>query len=271
MNVIFSRNCGLAISLPRILSKRFVASAVKEESKKDDLDITSLEEETALPVTDVGLSEEEIEQKRNKSRLNVGDRNVLNNIVPRNEVIHRFQETVKYKRRMVGRYGMQASDAPIGIAWPTKQEVEDAKEYESVLYPETIQQMWEKIAKKNVEEAKAIRARDETIAQNLMKLDKWSADLKAKIAKKEAEALAARERKERLMEEVRRHFGFMISPKDERFKAMLEQKDKAEKKLRKQARKQARDQKMIAMLAERSAAVPKKEDTENSKDSENVQ
>lgn len=96
------------------------------------------------------------------------------------------------------------------------------------------------------------------MAKNVLKLDKWIEELNAKVAKKEAEALVARERKERLMEEVRRHFGFQISPKDERFKEMLAQKDKEEKKRKKAAKKQARDEKMLAMFAESAEALKKR-------------
>lgn len=71
-------------------------------------------------------------------------------------------------------------------------------------------------------------------------MEKWTTDLKTKIARKEAALEAARLRKERLVEEIRRHFGFKISPNDEKFKEMLAQKEKEEKKKKKEAKKQAR-------------------------------
>jgi len=74
-------------------------------------------------------------------------------------------------------------------------------------------------------------------------MDQWTADLNAKIAKKEADLEAARLRKERLVDEVRKHFGFKISPNDERFKTMLAQKEKDEKKKKKEAKKKAKQEK----------------------------
>lgn len=71
-------------------------------------------------------------------------------------------------------------------------------------------------------------------------MEQWTADLQAKIDKKQAELDAARLRKERLIEEVRDHFGFKISPNDERFKQLLEQKEKESKKKKKEAKKQAK-------------------------------
>lgn len=75
-------------------------------------------------------------------------------------------------------------------------------------------------------------------------MEEWTEQLKAKIAKKEEELQAARKRKERLVEEVRRHFGFKISPHDERFKEMLQKKEKEEKKKKKEAKKQAKMEKL---------------------------
>lgn len=50
------------------------------------------------------------------------------------------------------------------------------------------------------------------------------------------------------MEDVRRHFGFKIDPRDERFKELLEQKEKEERKKAKEARKKARQELVLARL-----------------------
>jgi len=81
-----------------------------------------------------------------------------------------------------------------------------------------------------------------------LKIDQWTAELNARVAKKEAEMEAARLRKARLMEEIRKHFGFKISPHDERFKTMLEQKEKEEKKQKKEAKKKAKEEKLKSMI-----------------------
>lgn len=72
--------------------------------------------------------------------------------------------------------------------------------------------------------------------------------MNARIAKKEAVLLAAKERKERLVEEVRQHFGFKISPQDERFKTMLQQKEREEKKKKKEAKKKIKLEKFTTMI-----------------------
>lgn len=88
--------------------------------------------------------------------------------------------------------------------------------------------------------------RETEIMEKLAKMNQWTAELNAKIAKKEAALRTAKLQKERLMEEVRRHFGFKISPNDERFKEMLAQKEKEEKKKKKEAKKQARLEKFLS-------------------------
>lgn len=79
-------------------------------------------------------------------------------------------------------------------------------------------------------------------------VEMWEKQLHERIARKEKELLAAKERKERLVEEVRRHFGFKIDQKDARFKEVLEQKEKEDKKRKKEIRKQDHTAKLMAKL-----------------------
>lgn len=82
----------------------------------------------------------------------------------------------------------------------------------------------------------------------MMKMKEWTAQIKAKLVKKEAELQAARQRKTRMVEEIRKHFGFQISPHDERFKEMLAKKEKEEKKKKKEAKEQSKMEKLTDMI-----------------------
>ena len=95
-----------------------------------------------------------------------------------------------------------------------------------------------------------ILKREEDITKNLMKLGQWKTDLANKVAKRELDAKTAKDRKDRLVEEVRRHFGFKVDAKDEKFKELLEQKEKEEKKKNKEAKRQVKEKKMIDKLIE---------------------
>ena len=65
-----------------------------------------------------------------------------------------------------------------------------------------------------------------------------------------------------MVEEVRRHFGFKIDPRDERFKELLEQKEKEERKKAKEAKKKARQERITAKLEEQIRLMQEKERVE---------
>lgn len=100
--------------------------------------------------------------------------------------------------------------------------------------------------------------------------DKWRAALDAKVAKKEADLRAAKEKKERLMAEIRDQFGYNIDPRDDRFKQMLELKEKEDKKKKKEEKKKKREQKMLSWLADQTKEMENdfKKDSKSSKASE---
>lgn len=65
-------------------------------------------------------------------------------------------------------------------------------EYEAVAYPFTIKEMMETAAKNRKEQQQKIEQRDRDIAAKYAKLDQWKKELLDKIAKKTAEANAAK-------------------------------------------------------------------------------
>lgn len=101
----------------------------------------------------------DLEKKRNKSRLTKAHRNILLGQKPYAESQDWYHDTVKYKRRILGRYGMEALGVPAGLAWPTSKEVEDMKEYESLAHPLNIQERLREIKEKKKIEEEAILAR----------------------------------------------------------------------------------------------------------------
>ncbi|XP_055854797.1 growth arrest and DNA damage-inducible proteins-interacting protein 1 [Episyrphus balteatus] len=227
-------------------SLRFFATATKDD---DEL--------IEVPDKPPSFAEEEFEEPKpesffNKSGLLVQHRKFLHNEKPYTEPHSWIHLTEKYQRKQIGRYGL-ASGVDPRICFPTKKDLEAQKRYEQVAFPYTLQEL---IAKSKNEEKLAkeqIQKREEEITKKLEKLEQWKADLNAKVAKKEADALAAKQRKERLVEEVRRHFGFKVDPRDERFKEMLEQKEKEDRKKQKEAKRKAKEEKMMAKLISKPA------------------
>lgn len=182
--------------------------------------------------------------------------------------MHWIHGTVKYNRKLYGQYG-EASGVNPAICWPLKEELENRLEYERVAYPYTIPEMIETSKQKRLQRKEFIRKREEEIAQKMLKLDTWIKEMKEKIAKKEMEAITAKvnakfnffllktecfvlqARKDKLIEEVRRHFGYTVDSRDEKFKEMVEKKEKEQKKALKEERKKAKEEKLMKKLMEK--------------------
>uniref|UniRef100_A0A2A4JWT0 Large ribosomal subunit protein mL64 n=1 Tax=Heliothis virescens TaxID=7102 RepID=A0A2A4JWT0_HELVI len=236
----------------RFLRPNFIGSLFRYSTSP----VEALEQsEAVVDVDEDALAREaEIERKRNISRLNLSHQNIVNGTRPYEEPKCLAHLTVKYNRKMYGKYG-SASGVNPSICFPSKQDIEEKIEYESVAHPFTIKQMMETAAQNRREQQEKIEQRDRDIAAKFAKLAQWKKDLHDKIAKKTAEANAAKQKKERLVEEVRRHFGFKLDPRDERFQEMLAKREKEQKKLEKQARKEAKEKVMIAKLQQKNVAI----------------
>lgn len=247
--------------LVRPTARFFSASSANfKEPTADEVATASTEELPVTFVEDDGLEAERearIQAARNKSRLLPQHRNMLRNSLPYEESQSWIHETVKYKRMMIGRYGLEGSKVDPRICFPTKQEALERAEYEKVAFPHTLQEMMAANRKSKADKLAKIRTREEEIAKKMEKLDQWTADLNARIAKKEADARAAKERKDRLVEEVRRHFGFKIDPRDERFQEMLAQKEKEDRKRVKEAKRAEKEVKMMEKLKKKTADLEK--------------
>ncbi|XP_017072276.1 growth arrest and DNA damage-inducible proteins-interacting protein 1 [Drosophila eugracilis] len=188
-------------------------------------------------------------QAVDRSGLQPQHKNVLLNKLPYQEPHSWIHRTEKYQRQAFGRYGAESNVNP-KICFESLGE-EDNRQ---VMQLETLMKMLQKNRAQKAEELEKITAREDDIAKKMEKLKQWKADLHAKVAKREADAAAAIQRKERLVEEVRRHFGFKVDTRDERFKEMLEQKEKEDKKKQKEAKRKAKEEKMMAKLVEKSSA-----------------
>ncbi|KRT79104.1 hypothetical protein AMK59_6699, partial [Oryctes borbonicus] len=235
-NLIFSKVTQGNAHKIKVLANRCASNKV--------LDIEKLEQEAStVDVIDseAAAREEELERKRNKSRLYEDHRNFLHGKPPHTESMHPSHDTLKYKRKLYGRYGA-VSGVDARLCWPTREELADVIEYERVEYPHTIPEMIEIAKKTRTENQAKILKREEEISNKMLKLDIWIKELNSRIAKKEGEALEAKQRKEKLIEEVRRHFGYTVDPRDDRFKEMLQKKEKEQKKAMKEARKKAKEE-----------------------------
>lgn len=221
---------------------RFSSNKAEAEIAEEDTPVALVQDPE-----DIEARKRHIEKIRNKSRLSKAHRNILNNKVPYSSEESWVHETLRYKRTMFGRYGLSSGIDP-RICFPTETEKADKDEYERVAFPMTLQQMMAKNEQEKKEKILAVQRREEEIEKKMSKLDGWINDLNARVAKKEAEAKAAKDRKDRLVEEVRRHFGFHLDTRDDKFKELLAQKEKEEKKAQKEAKRKQKEMKMFEKL-----------------------
>jgi hypothetical protein len=168
---------------------------INVRNKTTAVDIEKLEKETTsdIDVVDEELKtrEEELERKRNKSRLREHDRNFLFEKNPYPEPTIWYHGTLKYMRRLYGRYG-EASGVNPSICWPVKEELEETQEYERVAHPFTIPHMIEEAKKKRQEKHEEIMLKQQQMVKKMEKLEDMKQDLYNRIRKKENEAFAAK-------------------------------------------------------------------------------
>lgn len=188
------------------------------------------------------------ETKRDKSGLLQQHKNILRNKNPYSTAHSWIHSTEKYQRKMFARYGLESGVDP-RICFPKKNEIQAQALCEKQIEPKAFADMVVTSRFAEQQQIDEINRREEAIIRNMEKLEQWKKDLQNKMQKKEADALAAKQRKERLIEEVRRHFGYKVDPRDEKFKEVLEQKEKEEKKVQREAKRQAKEQKLMAKLA----------------------
>ncbi|KZC08868.1 PREDICTED: putative golgin subfamily A member 6-like protein 3 [Dufourea novaeangliae] len=233
-------NVQLTTKIQSIIGRRcFTSKSV------DELLETTEEEPVFLEKTS------DIEHKRNKSRLTTAHRNMLFGRKPHDEPYMWFHQTVKYKRRMLGRYGMEAVGAPAGLSWPTREEVEDAKEYERVAYPLTIQESWQKFKEDRKMREEATMARQNAIEEKMYNMNDLIVSVRQRIAKRQAELEEAKQKKERRLKEIRRELSAQGIVTNEKIEMMLEKYEKEDKKKKKQAKKQKlleRQQKLLEKI-----------------------
>lgn len=221
----------------------------------------SLEDRKKTPSNDVGFY-----VQRNRSGLYDAHRNLLHEKLPYDQPQSWIHLTEKYQRKQFGRYGMASGIDP-RICFNTKsvQMKEDfyRKNYQE---PKSVHEMMDEVESARRKREEAQRKREADILKKMANLEQWKQELQMKIAKKEAEALAAKERKERLVEEVRRHFGYKIDPRDERFREVLEQKEKEEKKRMKEERRKMKDIRTMAKIIAHNAPASTSTSTTNTND-----
>ncbi|CAK9826793.1 hypothetical protein ANTRET_LOCUS4573 [Anthophora retusa] len=199
----------------------------------------------------------ESENKRNKSKLTPAHRNILFDEKPYNETVAWYHDTVRYKKRTLGRYGMKAVGIPAGFLWPTHEEIEEQKEYEKIAFPLGLQERLQKIKEKKKEEEEALMARQKEIHVKMQGMKELLASVQQKIAKKQEAEKEAKLIKERKIEEIRHELigkGHLTRDKLEKALLDAEKDEKKKKKEVKKAKALEKQQKIAEELTKQQLA-----------------
>lgn len=226
----------------RTIHKSYCQLADKVSAEKESIDekFNILEE-----LREPDLTEEEILQKCFKARLpeRVYRMFVKKEPVP---IDHTYNFQMNRLRANYARFGKESKLNP-GICWPTREEVLETIEYDKIFEP-SLEVRLKRVEEVRLAEEKRKQEVEEEVDKNMAMSDKWIADYQAKIEKKQAEQLALKQKKEKLIDEICEYLGYEIDPRDPRFQEAVEQRDKEQKKSRKAKKQQESYEKMITKL-----------------------
>jgi len=254
---------------------------VTGSKKKEESELTEEESEAQVRETHVQADLEEIEREeeenrkqqiekaRLKSRLFYSDRALLHNQMPQAGLEWEKNDDHRsnsFKSAMLARYGRKTGIDP-SVAWPTKEYIEEQKEYESVLYDgKTLKEMIEHVEKIEREKEEKINKREQELRENLAKQEAEIKAWKKRVESRNVAADRERLKRQQILDELREEYGYEINPNDPQFASRIEEKEKEiaklkklEKKTKKREQAQAWDAKQQAEREERISSLQQKE------------
>jgi len=247
--------------------KKFVDSVESLTGKPKKNEEVELEETPDIPSSDsifadleeIQREEEErkrelIESSRLKSRLFYSDRALLHKQMPQAGIQWEKNDDHRdnrFKASMLAKYGKKTGIDP-SVAWPTREYIEEQREYESVLYDgKTLKEMIEHVERTEREKEEEINKKEEEIRQNLAKqeaeIKAWQKRVEGRNVYAERERLKRRQ----ILDELREEYGYEINPNDPQFAERIEEKEKEiakAKKLDKKTKQQEQKEQYAAKL-----------------------
>jgi len=210
----------------------------KKSETSDEVPDIALEESKDGPETyerELAQQEKEamaefIESKRLKSKLSASHRQILMGEPPHEG--HLFEYTAEhkskeFKRSLLSKYGRRKTGVSPSQCWPTDKELELAQEWERLYQEQSLRDLISQ-TRKNIEDRRLARLqREEEVDKNLAKMElqikQWRDKQGAKTRLQDAE----RERRERILAELKLEFGYNVNPEDNYMKERIETREKA--------------------------------------------
>jgi len=193
------------------------------------------------------VREEYIQSRRNKSRLSASDRQRLNGEPPNVGLVfqfHNYHRSRKFKRQMLGRYGAKNTGINPGELWPTKQDVDLAKEWESLYQPKHLRQMIDEIKQEQEHLKNKKIEREKIIDENIVKHESLLAAWNKRVDARKRLAEGDKNRTKQILAELKEEFGYDINPEDTIMKTRIQEREKVLLKEERELKKKLRAEKM---------------------------
>jgi len=206
------------------------------------------------------VREEYIQSRRNKSRLSASDRQRLHGEPPNVGLRFQFQNfhrSLKFRRQMFGRYGAKDTGINPGELWPTKQDIDLAKEWESLYQPAPLKQMIDEVKLEQEQIKQKKIDREKIIGVNVVKHESLLAAWNSKVDAKKRLAEGEKNRTKQILAELKEEFGYDINPEDAIMKTRIHEREKVLIKEERELKKKLRAEKLEEQRLE-------KENQENS-------
>merc|ERR1712192_393308 len=187
---------------------------------------------------------EYIQERRNKSRLSASHRQIVKGEMPYEGSIFHYNSdhmSKEHKRSQMSKYGKKQTGVEPGQCWPTQDEVQLAREWEQLYQEKPLKQMIEE-ARQKVEDAHQKRLdREKEGLKNLEAKDRMGA--KTRMLDQE------RERREKVLEELRLEFGYVINPEDNYMKGRITERERVLIREEKEKKRQEKKEKELQRKA----------------------
>ncbi|TNN58274.1 Growth arrest and DNA damage-inducible proteins-interacting protein 1 [Liparis tanakae] len=154
-----------------------------------------------------------------------------------------WQKTVRYDRKLFGRYG-SASGIDLASLWPSHEQLEKMIVEENEWHP-PLAVMLKSIEAKEKEQTEKRTAKEKLIAANMAKMPKMVADWRR--VKREAKSKLKEEtaRRTKLLAEAKERFGYAVDPRSPKFLEMVAELEKEDKKKRKLMKRRDKEEKVV--------------------------
>ncbi len=178
---------------------------VEEKEAEIEAEIAAKAELQMVREAEAEAREAMIENKRLCSKLNYSHRQIMFAKAPQVGLKFEFDEQDRSnsaKAKMFAQYGKASGVSPT-VAWPTREEIENQREYERVLYDGlTIQETMEQIQQQEEAKIKEITDREAELDAKLKAMEKELKEWQRRVESRNKAAEKERSQRQQILDEV---------------------------------------------------------------------